>query len=207
MLRNHLGVYLETRIALYFITACMAIYCLFNSCTVAPSFLFSDSFCKSTISWSISFYPQPILNWRRRSTSGFTLDFAVLNVLGFACYSISTAAFLFSASIRRQYSERHPLAPETTVQFNDLAFALHALLCCIITVSQFNHRCWGFKGKPATASRTVLGIICGCAFGVAIVGIIVCQGKQYGPLPWGSIDVVRDPLICHLPNLLSTPLM
>lgn len=32
--------------------------------------------------WSASFYPQAILNWRRRSTSGTTVDFPFINCLG-----------------------------------------------------------------------------------------------------------------------------
>ena len=32
--------------------------------------------------WSLSFYPQALLNWRRQSTSGTTVDFPFLNVLG-----------------------------------------------------------------------------------------------------------------------------
>lgn len=35
-----------------------------------------------TFCWSASFYPQPLLNFRRRSTSGTTVDFPFLNVLG-----------------------------------------------------------------------------------------------------------------------------
>ena len=32
--------------------------------------------------WSASFYPQPLLNHRRRSTSGTTIDFPLINCLG-----------------------------------------------------------------------------------------------------------------------------
>lgn len=32
--------------------------------------------------WSLSFYPQALLNWRRQSTSGTTVDFPLLNILG-----------------------------------------------------------------------------------------------------------------------------
>lgn len=35
-----------------------------------------------TLCWSLSFYPQPILNFRRRSTSGTTIDFPFINCLG-----------------------------------------------------------------------------------------------------------------------------
>lgn len=35
-----------------------------------------------TFCWSASFYPQPLLNWRRRSTSGTTVDFPLINTIG-----------------------------------------------------------------------------------------------------------------------------
>lgn len=41
-----------------------------------------------TLSWSTSFYPQTILNHKRKSVSGLSIDFLYLNVLGFACYSV-----------------------------------------------------------------------------------------------------------------------
>jgi len=37
-----------------------------------------------TLCWSLSFYPQMLLNYRRRSTSGTTVDFPLINCLG-AC--------------------------------------------------------------------------------------------------------------------------
>ena len=36
--------------------------------------------------WSISFYPQVILNFKRKSTEGLNLDFIILNIVGFLCY-------------------------------------------------------------------------------------------------------------------------
>jgi cystinosin len=32
--------------------------------------------------WSVSFYPQPMLSYRRKTTSGTTVDFPLLNCLG-----------------------------------------------------------------------------------------------------------------------------
>ncbi|EHK99435.1 putative Cystinosin [Glarea lozoyensis 74030] len=52
--------------------------------------------------WSFSFYPQPILNFRRSSTTGTTIDFPAINVLGFIAYFVSNAAFLYSPQIRTQ---------------------------------------------------------------------------------------------------------
>lgn len=40
------------------------------------------------LAWSASFYPQAILNWRRKSVQGLSMDFIYLNVLGFLCYTV-----------------------------------------------------------------------------------------------------------------------
>lgn len=51
-----------------------------------------------TLAWSLSFYPQPLLNWQRRSTSGTTADFPTLNIIGML---FQGAGFLgFSSKMR-----------------------------------------------------------------------------------------------------------
>jgi cystinosin len=37
--------------------------------------------------WSISFYPQIYLNWKRKCVTGFSIDFAMYNFTGFSAYS------------------------------------------------------------------------------------------------------------------------
>lgn len=158
----------------------------------------------SFLCWSVSFYPQPILNFRRRSTQGLAIDFPVCNTLGFAAYTISTAAFLFSSTIRSQYAFRHPLSSEPTVRFNDFAFAAHALLLCVITYSQFFSRLWGFKvGARQRSSRVVLGVFWGSIVAVlTMIAIVRTQGRDggYDPESWAWIDVVskRPALSCFL---------
>ncbi|KIH86951.1 cystinosin [Sporothrix brasiliensis 5110] len=89
-----------------------------------------------TISWSLSFYPQPLLNAKRRSTSGTTVDFPLLNCLGFLSYLLSTSAMRYSATVRAEYAARHHgLTP--TVAANDVVFAAHALLLSLFVVSQY----------------------------------------------------------------------
>lgn len=154
----------------------------------------------SFLSWSISFYPQPWLNWRRRSTEGFTADMAGLNTVGFICYLTSTAAFLFSPTVIHQYALRHPLSPETTVRSNDFAFALHAVVLCLVMVSQFWHRLWHFKGKSEPMSSTAIGIIAGSSIGVGIVAIFVWKqdGQSDDATAWAAIDVVRMACCCFI---------
>lgn len=163
----------------------------------------------SFLCWSVSFYPQLVLNLQRRSTQGLAIDFLVCNTLGFAAYTISTAAFLFSSTIRSQYAFRHPASPEPTVRVNDFAFALHALLLCLITYSQFYPRLWGFKvGARQRSSRIVLGVFWGSIFAVFIVIVIVgTQGRDggYDPEGWAWIDVVgKRPHSLSLPGLTQS---
>ncbi|KAF2876934.1 L-cystine transporter [Massariosphaeria phaeospora] len=144
--------------------------------------------------WSGSFYPQPISNWKRKSTLGLAIDFPTLNVLGFVFYTISTSAFLYSPTIQSQYAFRHPESPNTTVRFNDFLFAAHGALMCIIVYTQFFPPVWGFKvGSRQRASRVALGIFWGSILGVIVVTLFVrTQGKDagYDPSGWAWIDVI-----------------
>jgi cystinosin len=144
-----------------------------------------------TFAWSLSFYPQPLLNYRRKSTSGTTIDFPTINVLGFAAYFASNAAFLYSTTIRDEYAQRNKgLTP--SVRFNDLAFAAHAVILSAITYSQFYAKLWGFnQGVRSKVSRGVAGIWWGSLFGVAVVAlIVVANGNGDASTGWAWIDVV-----------------
>lgn len=59
------------------------------------------------LAWSFSFYGQIVINHRRRTTEGLSFDFALLNMLGFVCYSAYSFSLLFSARIQEAYRERH----------------------------------------------------------------------------------------------------
>jgi len=148
----------------------------------------------STLSWSASFYPQPILNWQRKSTYGLAIDFPTINVLGFLCYAISTSAFLYSPTIREQYAARHTVSPEPTVRPNDLAFALHAVSLSVLTYSQFFPRVWGFTvGKHQRISRPIAGIFWGSLVAVLVMVVVVLVKSPDGghqATEWAWIDVV-----------------
>lgn len=57
--------------------------------------------------WSLSFYPQFLLNWRKKSVVGLSLDYVSLNVMGFICYSIFNIAFFFDPGVQEQYRYMH----------------------------------------------------------------------------------------------------
>ncbi|KAI1625771.1 PQ loop repeat-domain-containing protein [Exophiala viscosa] len=148
----------------------------------------------SAIAWSASFYPQPWLNWNRKSTLGLTIDFPLLNVVGFLCYSVSTCSFMYSPTIRSQYAARHPVSPEPTVQFNDVAFGVHAVVLVALTYSQFFPWLWRFKVSPRQkASKPVLGVVWGSILAVLVVTAIVLRRSGWqsqGPQDWAWIDVL-----------------
>ncbi|EEH34559.2 cystinosin [Paracoccidioides lutzii Pb01] len=147
----------------------------------------------STICWSASFYPQPILNYRRRSTHGLAIDFPATNALGFISYLIYTATFLYSPLIRRQYASRYPIAPEPTVRLNDLAFAAHAVILSLLVFSQFFPAIWGFRvSKFQKISTPIVGVFWGCTLAVSILVVVVAArgtGSSLEAKDWAWIDV------------------
>ncbi|EEH42967.2 uncharacterized protein PADG_07787 [Paracoccidioides brasiliensis Pb18] len=146
-----------------------------------------------TICWSASFYPQPILNYRRRSTHGLAIDFPATNALGFISYLIYTATFLYSPLIRRQYASRYPIAPEPTVRLNDLAFAAHAVVLSSLVFSQFFPAIWGFRvSKFQKISKPIVGVFWGCTLAVSILLVVVAArgtGSSLDAKDWAWIDV------------------
>ncbi|KNE66508.1 lysosomal Cystine transporter [Allomyces macrogynus ATCC 38327] len=84
------------------------------------------------VAWSISFWPQVILNFRRKGVEGLSLDFLSYKVVGFTCYSIYTLAFSASEVVQDQYRARNNGA-SNLVAPNDVVFAVHAWVLTIIT--------------------------------------------------------------------------
>ncbi|CAO3641580.1 unnamed protein product [Cunninghamella blakesleeana] len=87
------------------------------------------------LAWSISFYPQVILNIKRKSAQGLSIDFLYYNVFGFLCYSIFNLAFFYSEEIQREYRERHD-ENDNLVRANDVFFSVHALTISLFTLLQ-----------------------------------------------------------------------
>ncbi|XP_048139655.1 cystinosin homolog [Rhodamnia argentea] len=89
------------------------------------------------VSWSISFYPQVILNFRRKSVVGLNFDFVVLNLTKHSSYLIYNATLYFSAAVQAQYREKYGSGQMIPVATNDVGFSIHALLLTAVTLIQF----------------------------------------------------------------------
>lgn len=132
----------------------------------------------------------------RRCTTGLSPDYPLLNSVGFAAYTFSTAAFLYSDAIRSQYSIRYPRSSGSTVEVNDFVFALHGFILCIVSYSQFWPQLWGFDSAAVQrASHTARGILYACPVTLAgLLVLIVCSHDTVNAgesLGWNAIDFVR----------------
>jgi len=85
--------------------------------------------------WSISFYPQTILNFQRKSVVGLNFDFLAYNLLGFTCYGLYNIGMYWIPSVKEEYQREHPDGVNP-VQINDVCFTLHAVLITAITIVQ-----------------------------------------------------------------------
>nr|KIR87702.1 cystinosin [Cryptococcus tetragattii IND107] len=85
--------------------------------------------------WSYSFYPQLILNFKRKTTHGLSPDFVWVNPLGFLALTLWNWGAYYSPVARKQYQDRHN-GHLPQVSASDLAFSLHALIISTITLAQ-----------------------------------------------------------------------
>mmetsp|Transcript_19725 Transcript_19725/g.48463 ORF Transcript_19725/g.48463 Transcript_19725/m.48463 type:complete len:454 (+) Transcript_19725:47-1408(+) len=102
--------------------------------------------------WSICFYPQVLLNYRRKSTQGLSNDFAILNFMGWSFYTAYLGSMYFDDEIKQMYSERFS-NESSTVQSNDVAFSVHATILSFIYLVQIVYYGEGVRSfhlKPAT---------------------------------------------------------
>ncbi|KAL6978242.1 hypothetical protein U1Q18_041034 [Sarracenia purpurea var. burkii] len=86
--------------------------------------------------WSVSFYPQIILNFRRKSVVGLNFDFVVLNLTKHSSYLIYNASLFFSSIVQRQYRQKYGFDQLIPVAANDVAFSAHAVLMTAFTLFQ-----------------------------------------------------------------------
>ncbi|KAK6793181.1 hypothetical protein RDI58_006634 [Solanum bulbocastanum] len=106
-------------------------------------------------SWSISFYPQVILNFRRKSVVGLNFDFVVLNLTKHSSYLIYNASMFFSSVVQKQYREKYGLNEMIPVAANDVAFSIHAVLLTAFTLLQIAI----YDRGSQKVSRTSVGIV------------------------------------------------
>ncbi|XP_013777247.1 cystinosin-like [Limulus polyphemus] len=133
------------------------------------------------VAWSISFYPQIYMNWKRKSVVGLNFDFVVLNLTGFFCYSVYNLCFKYVYSVKCEYFNLFPTSI-IPVELNDIVFAVHATCATIITVIQILL----YERGEQRVSR-IACIFLSCLFlGAAIFLIVIFAGGIHKH-PWLSL--------------------
>ncbi|XP_048633442.1 cystinosin homolog isoform X1 [Brassica napus] len=106
-------------------------------------------------SWSISFYPQLILNFRRKSVVGLNFDFVLLNLTKHSSYMIYNVCLYFSPIIQKQYFDTYGDQEMIPVAANDVAFSIHAVVLTALTLFQI----FIYERGPQKVSRFATGLV------------------------------------------------
>ncbi|XP_004533588.1 cystinosin homolog isoform X1 [Ceratitis capitata] len=123
------------------------------------------------VAWSISFYPQIYINFKRKSVVGLNFDFLALNIVGFTLYSVFNCGLYWNSNIQAEYASRHPRGLNP-VLLNDVVFGLHAMFATIITIIQ----CFIYERSDQRVSKTASCILGGIAIIVLVTLILAAVG-------------------------------
>ncbi|KAL8130708.1 hypothetical protein V2J09_019863 [Rumex salicifolius] len=126
-------------------------------------------------SWSISFYPQVILNWRRRSVVGLNFDFIALNLTKHSSYLIYNAVLFFSSAVQKQYRHKYGSGQMIPVAANDVAFSIHAVLLTAFTLFQI----FIYERKNQKFSKAALSIVSVIWLSAAVCASIAIKGHSW----------------------------
>jgi len=124
--------------------------------TVADVIGWTYFFC-----WSISFYPQVWVNYKRKSVEGLSFDFLLFNITGYTGYSIFNCALYFSSVVQEQYREKYRTSsnphPSIPVEPNDVAFSVHGWVITLFTIGQ----CFTYERGNQKNSKLCLLLVAG----------------------------------------------
>jgi hypothetical protein len=117
------------------------------------------------------------------SVTGLSIDFVVASVIGFFCYSVFCVSFYFISSIQDEYKQNHG-GKENLIQFNDVFFALHALLLTSIYLIQV------FMFRKKEEKLSVAGALsCG---GVCIALVVLTALCVFNLFSWLNLIYVMS---------------
>ncbi|KAJ9591669.1 hypothetical protein L9F63_001814, partial [Diploptera punctata] len=106
------------------------------------------------VAWSVSFYPQIYINFKRKSVVGLNFDFLALNVVGFILYGLFNCGLYWITEVENEYFRRYPKGLNP-VQINDIVFALHATFATTLTITQ----CFIYERANQKVSWVARGIL------------------------------------------------
>ncbi|KAG5673000.1 hypothetical protein PVAND_003081 [Polypedilum vanderplanki] len=122
------------------------------------------------VAWSISFYPQLVINYKRKSVVGLSFDFMALNFMGHTLYAIFNTCLYFVPFFQEEYFNRFPRGLNP-VELNDVFFSIHASAITALTILQ----CFFYERgeqRVSDIARGILGIFTTIIIVVTILSAI-----------------------------------
>ena len=224
--REHVAIFASSVISLGIILGCIVAYqsdsgngwVYVNECFGYIFFL----------SWTISNWPQLLLNMRIKSTEGLSPDYVVSNLVGFVSYAVFNSVFYWSTTVSNAYKNDHN-DDEVVIENEDVFLALQTTVLVLIIAFQIiwynsssvyvspSRYCCGLYLLPTDAVKLsahysiiitgLVGFVVGYFFLVLLVG-----GKLHkdgtGVLNWTdfvfSLSYIKlvSTLIKYLPQIL-----
>jgi len=147
--------------------------------------------------WSVSFYPQVYINWKRKSVVGLNFDFLSLNVVGFSLYSCYNCGLYFNEVIQSMYFDEND-TQNVPVKVNDVVFGLHAVFACIVTIIQ----CFIYERAGQRVSYPCIGALIGIA--LFIISTSISAGVDaitwLDFLTWASYVKLGITIVKYMPQ-------
>jgi len=104
--------------------------------------------------WALSYYPQMIKNWQRKSVDGLSIDFILFNLFGYAMYTLFNLSLYFDTPLRLEYMKQFD-AQQHPVFLNDLLLCIHNLVAISIELGQI----FMYRESSRSASSACLIIL------------------------------------------------
>nr|XP_002732273.1 PREDICTED: cystinosin homolog [Saccoglossus kowalevskii] len=130
------------------------------------------------VAWSTSFYPQVVLNFRRKCVIGLNFDFLAYNLTGFLAYGMYNIGMYWIPEVWDEYKEGHPRGVNP-VQINDVVFTLHAIFITAFTIMQ----AFIYESGTQKVSKICIAILCG-SWTFAIITLIIAAASHGDIISW-----------------------
>ncbi|XP_077980966.1 cystinosin-like [Glandiceps talaboti] len=130
------------------------------------------------VAWSVSFYPQVVLNFRRKSVVGLNFDFLSYNLTGFIAYGMYNIGMYWIPEIMVEYKSDHPRGVNP-VQLNDVIFTLHAVVITAFTIFQ----CLIYERGGQRVSKVCIAIL-SISWAFAIITLIITAASSGSIISW-----------------------
>lgn len=131
--------------------------------------------------WSVSFYPQVIMNYRRQSVVGFNMDFLGYDLAGFISFTMYNCLIFWSPAVFSLYLSVYPGA-SNPIQINDVFFCLHAVFIQMIN----SYQCLTYERAGQGLSKLCKGILVAVTLAV-LVEVIIAGTKSVESIGWFQV--------------------